>query len=168
MHLTVWWRPSTWPADVRWATVVMLVVAALGGAATDIGPWYASLQQPPWKPPDAWFGPVWMALYASTAWAGVRTWRRLPHDRARRVFLCSCLVNALLNIGWSVLYFTARRPDWALWEGLALWCSAAWVTWLMSRVDRLAVLLMLPHLAWLALAWALNWATVRLNPMIGA
>jgi len=165
--LTVWWRPKTWPADVRWAATLMVVVATVGGLATDVGPWYQSLAQPAWKPPDAWFGPVWSTLYVSTAWAGIRTWRRLPEGQTRRFFLAACLLNALLNILWSVLYFAARRPDWALIEAAVLWCSAAWVTYLMSRVDRVAVMLMLPHLTWLGLAWALNQATVSLNPIWG-
>jgi tryptophan-rich sensory protein len=38
----------------------------------------------------------------------------------------------------------------------------------MSRVDRLSGLLMLPLLLWLAVAWALNAATVRLNPPFSA
>jgi translocator protein len=36
-----------------------LAVAGLGMAVTDLGPWYAALQQPSWKPPDLWFGPAW-------------------------------------------------------------------------------------------------------------
>ncbi len=152
--------------DVRWAALIMVVVGVLGGLATDIGPWYRSLQQPDWKPPDWVFGPVWTTLYITTAWAGVRTWRRLPGPSARTGFLVACLVNALLNVLWSLLYFSLQRPDWALHEGIALWCSAAWVTSLMLRVDRRAAALMLPHLAWLAVAWFLNLSTVRLNPAL--
>ena len=55
------WQP------VAWAAAAALLVATLGGLATDIGPWYRSLQQPAWKPPDAWFGPAWTTIYALTA-----------------------------------------------------------------------------------------------------
>lgn len=144
----------------------MVLVALLGGWATDIGPWYYSLAQPPWKPPDWAFGVVWTTLYVTTAWAGVRAWRRLPLGSARTGFLAACLINGVLNVLWSVLYFTLQRPDFALYEGLALWCSAAWVTALMLRIDRLAAALMVPHLAWLGVAWALNLSTLRLNPAL--
>ena len=30
-----------------------LVVSSIGAWLTDIGPWYLSLKQPEWKPPDA-------------------------------------------------------------------------------------------------------------------
>jgi tryptophan-rich sensory protein len=100
----------------------------------------------------------------------VRTWRRFPAQvsPARSGFLLVCLLHALLNVLWSVLYFTLRRPDWALIEGVALWFTAAWAATLMLRVDRFSGLLMLPLLLWLGIAWALNAATVWLNPPFGA
>ena len=57
-----------------------------------------------------------------------------------------------------------RRPDLALGDIVAL-CAAVLATavafW---RVHRVAALLMLPYLAWLVFAAALNYAVVRLNP----
>ena len=145
----------------------MVSVALLGAWATDIGPWYLGLAQPGWKPPDWLFGPIWTTLYFTTGWAGVRTWRRLNPGPDQSAFILACLINAMLNVLWSAMYFALQRPDWALWEGAALWMSAAWVAALMLRVDRIAAWLMVPHLAWLGLAWVLNLATVRLNPMTG-
>ncbi len=162
------WLPWAWPVDVRWAVLLITGVALLGAWATEIGAWYLGLVQPPWKPPDWAFGPIWTALYVTTGWAGVRTWRRLEAGPDQSAFLLACLINAMLNVLWSTLYFTLRRPDWALWEGVALWLSAAWVATLMARVDRFSSFLMVPHLAWLGLAWALNLATVRLNPLTGS
>lgn len=146
------------------AVAVMVIVGSLGGLATDIGPWYAALRQPDWKPPDWLFGPMWMVIYGSTGWAGVRTWRRLGDSPSRGWFLMACGLNGTLNVLWSVLYFTFRRPDWALAEGVLLWLSAAWVTAQMLRVDRWSAALMVPHLVWLAVALLLNRATLILNP----
>ena len=33
------------------------IVATIGALVTDLGPWYTQLRMPPWKPPDALFGP---------------------------------------------------------------------------------------------------------------
>ena len=54
------------------AAFMAVLVAGVGGLATDLGPWYRGLTQPPWKPPDLVFGPVWTLLYALTAWACAR------------------------------------------------------------------------------------------------
>jgi len=54
-------RTSRWKA-VAAAASAALAVAVLGGISTDIGPWYRSLVEPPWKPPDALFGPAWAVI----------------------------------------------------------------------------------------------------------
>ena len=52
------------------AVVATLVVAGAGGLVTDIGPWYKGLRQPPWKPPDWAFGPIWTTIFIAAATAG--------------------------------------------------------------------------------------------------
>jgi tryptophan-rich sensory protein len=73
------------------------------------------------------------------------------------------VVNGLLNIGWTLLFFKLHRPDWALIEVVPLWLSIlalALVLWPMSAT---AGGLMLPYLAWVFFAGLLNRAVVQLN-----
>ncbi len=155
------WQP------VAWAAAAALLVATLGGLATDIGPWYRSLQQPAWKPPDAWFGPAWTTIYALTALAAVHAWRQAPDRAARERMLVVCALNAFLNVLWSLLFFRLQRPDWALAEVVALWLSILAMMWVLGRHSRLAVLLLVPYLAWVAFAATLNLAVVQLNAPFG-
>ena len=156
------WSPTRRRA-AAWALACTLAVAALGGWATDIGPWYLALRQPPWKPPDLWFGPIWTTIYALTATAAVRVWERLPSLRERRAWLAMLALNAALHIGWSVLFFTCRRPDWALPEAVLLWLSVALLMAAAVRRCGWSALMLLPYLAWVGLATVLNAAVVRLN-----
>ncbi len=152
----------------RWKPVLVaagaaLLVAALGGAATDVGPWYSGLRKPSWQPPDWLFAPAWTAIYALTALAGVRTWRATPDAASRNRVLLAYASNVLLNVLWSVLFFTLKRPDWALLEVVALWLSVALLIVVSGRRDRAAGWLLVPYLAWVAFAGVLNWSVVRLN-----
>lgn len=140
-----------------------LLVAALGGAATDIGPWYEALRKPAWQPPNWLFAPAWTAIYALTALAGVRAWQRTPDMAGRGRVLLAFALNALLNVGWSVLFFTLQRPDWALVEVVPLWLSVLLIIAVSGRRDRTAGWLLVPYLAWVAFAGVLNWSVVRLN-----
>lgn len=144
------------------AAIAALGVALLGGLSTDIGPWYAGLRQPPWKPPDAAFGPAWTLIFALTALAGVSAWRGASPQRRSAVLIVFAL-NAFLNVLWSLLFFRLRRPDWAFGEVLFLWSSILLMMVVCWRCSRTAVLLLLPYLAWVTFAATLNLEVVRLN-----
>lgn len=154
-------RPQTARA-VLVAALAALGVAVLGALSTDLGDWYAQLRQPPWKPPDAAFGPAWTLIYALTALAGVTAWRAAG-ERLRGAILIVFALNGFLNVAWSLLFFRLRRPDWAFAEVTFLWASILLMIVVCWRASRGAALLLLPYLAWVAFAAALNLEVVRLN-----
>jgi tryptophan-rich sensory protein len=141
-----------------------IVVAMIGLVMTDLGPWYANLKMPAWKPPDALFGPAWTLIFAAAALAGAYGWRALPQPAARFALCGYFAINALLNILWSALFFRLHRPDWALLEVGLLWLSIVLLMFTLWRGSRLATWLLLPYLLWVSYAAVLNLAVVRLNP----
>ena len=146
-----------------WAALGVIAIAGLGGLATDLGPWYRSLKQPSWQPPDAAFGPAWSVIYLLTAIAAVRVWLRAAAPRQRTQWLAALAANGAINVFWSWLFFKARRPDWALAEVVVLWLSIGLLIVLARRHDVIAALLLVPYLLWVAFAASLNLAVVRLN-----
>jgi benzodiazapine receptor len=144
------------------AFLVVFAVAGIGGAATDIGPWYFNLIKPAWQPPDWAFGPIWTLIYITTGIASVRAWR-LGDERQRSNFLLALLINCVLNVLWSVLFFKMQRPDVALIEVVVFWLSIVLLILLPLRYSPRSSLLMLPYLAWVSVAAYLNLTIVRLN-----
>lgn len=144
------------------AVVLAIATGVLGGLATEIGPWYFSLVKPAWQPPDWLFGPVWTTIYLLTGIAGVRAWR-LGDTLQRRRFLIALLANVALNILWSVIFFTLKRPDWALVEVVPLWLSVLLMIVLVRGYAPLSAALLVPYLVWVGFAAYLNWTIVKLN-----
>jgi tryptophan-rich sensory protein len=162
LHRARLWKP------VLVAAAAAIGVAVLGALMTDLGPWYLSLRQPAWKPPDWAFGPVWTTIFALAAAAGVIGWRRArtPVERERMLLLFA--INAFLNVFWSLLYFRLHRPDWALVEVPFLWLSVLALIVLFSGFARAAAWMLVPYLVWVTIASALNFETLRLNGPFGA
>ncbi len=155
-------KRSPWKT-VGVAAVAALLVGLLGGLSTDIGPWYRSLNEPSWKPPDIWFGPAWTCIYACAAIAGVFAWRRAPGKASREWMLVLFALNAFLNVLWSLLFFRLRRPDWALAEVGFLWLSIFVLIVYLGRFSRPSAWWLVPYIVWVSFAATLNYAVVHLN-----
>lgn len=146
-------------AAVAGATVILLI----GGLLTDLGPWYRNLKAPPWKPPDWLFAPIWTLIYALWVAAVYFAWKRTPSPTGRAWMIAALVLNGVLNVAWSVLFFKLHHPDWAAIELLLLWLSVLAIMVVLGRASRLAGLLLVPYLAWVSLAGLLNLSIVRLN-----
>ena len=140
-----------------------LCFAAAGTAAfVSTGGWYAALQKPLWNPPAWIFAPVWTLLYALMAVAAWLVWCR-GGWRFQRQALGLFLFQWLLNALWTPVFFGLHLTGLAAAEILLLWLALGATVVAFWRVRPLAGLLLLPYLAWVSFAAALNVAIWRLN-----
>lgn len=150
--------------------LVLFVALCLGvGAAgsaftqTSVDGWYAWLAKPSFNPPNEVFAPVWTTLYVMMAVAAWRVWRSSDSDTRRGPLMLFAL-QLLLNLGWSIVFFGLQKIGAAVATIFVLDVGVI-VTMLAFRaIDRIAGLLMVPYLAWVAFASVLNIALWRLNP----
>jgi translocator protein len=173
---------STRRRDVRTAVIGAalwaVMVAGIGGLATDLGPWYRQLQQPWWKPPDWAFGPAWTLIFTLAAVAGGRAWlgarqanqgnkvnqnNKVDQGAQRHRVVLAFVVNGVLNVAWSYLFFFLHRPDWALGQVGVLWLSIVALIIVTKPLDTWAPWLLLPYAVWVAYAASINAGVVWLN-----
>ncbi len=144
-----------------------LATAIAGGAMTRIDAWYTGLEKSSLNPPDWAFGPGWTIIFALAALSATIGWRDATTQRDRFLLVIFFFINAVLNIVWSAVFFTLRRPDWALAEVATLWISVAVIAVFLARFSRPASLLLLPYLGWVSFAAWLNYKVVTLNGPFG-
>ena len=149
------------------ATAMALCVAALGATITDLGPWYQALAKPGWNPPDVVFPMGWTLIYALITISGITAWRAAPTAAKAEWVIVLFALNGFLNITWSLIFFRLQRPDWAFTELVLLWLSILVMILYCGRFSRSAAALLVPYLAWVSFAGALNWAVVELNAPFG-
>lgn len=135
------------------------LLAALSGAFFRPGEWYERLAKPRWCPPDWLFGPAWAVLYLMIAIAGWLVWERAGLGVAIAVYLGHLLVNA----GWSAIFFGLRRIDWGLAWIVLLWFSILATILVFAPISTTAAALLVPYLAWVGFAAALNAAIWWMN-----
>ena len=161
----MWTGEFLWPLGITAAAAV--VVAIAGAVLTETGAWYDSLKKPSWKPPDWAFGPVWTTIFVFATISAALAWEAAATPAARTAILVLLLVNAVLNIAWSGIFFKLRRPDWALAEVALLWLSILSLILVLGASSALAGLLMVPYLVWVSIAAFLNLRIVQMNPPFG-
>ncbi len=155
------WRP-------RFVAIgAALLVAGLGATITQLGPWYRSLRQPSWAPPDIAFGPAWTLIFTLTAIAGLQAWRGARSRTEADTVLGLFALNGFLNLLWSLLFFRLHRPDWAAVEVVFLWTSIAVMIGVCRPLSPRAAWLLVPYLLWVSFAGVLNVTVVRLNAPFG-
>jgi tryptophan-rich sensory protein len=145
----------------RLAAFVLLVTGTgfLIGWLNIPGAWYATLNKPPFNPPDWVFAPVWTALFVLIGVAGFRTFSRQP--RGTEMILWT--LQMALNFTWSPIFFSLHRIDFALAVILALFFTILAFVWRQWRVDQTAALLFIPYAAWVGFAAVLNASLFLLN-----
>jgi len=148
---------------VGWLVATGIAAFAGSMASRRSEDFYAQIEQPSWAPPSDVFGPVWTVLYILMAIAAWLVWRvgGFAHARtALTLFLVQLVVNAL----WSWLFFAWRMGGAAFVDILLMWVLVAATIAAFWRHSRLAAALLLPYLAWITFAGALNFTVWQLNP----
>ncbi|MEP7339230.1 MAG: TspO/MBR family protein [Acidobacteriota bacterium] len=143
---------------------VCFLAAGIGSHLTtsSLDGWYAGLQKPPWNPPNWVFAPVWSALFLSMAIAAWLVWRKLGW-RGAAIPLALFVVQLVLNVTWSGLFFALHLPGAAFAELVVLWGAILATMIYFWRVTPAAGWLMAPYLAWVTFAGVLNWTLARMN-----
>jgi len=142
-------------------TLFLLACCAAGssGALFPPGAWYRGLDKPPWTPPDWVFPVAWTTLYLLIAGAAARIAVLPENGLAMAVFAVQIALNTL----WTPVFFGLRRLRGGFVVVTALWLSVAAMVATFGQLDRLAGLMLLPYLAWVSVAAALNYSVWRRN-----
>ena len=154
---------------LRWSLVCVPLVVLLGFVSGKLGgsgpdnPWFAALGKPDIYPPPATFGVVWSLLYVmmGLALAMVCAARGAA---GRRIAIAAFVVQLALNLAWTPLFFALHEITRALYLLFVLDVAVLITVVLFWRVRHGAALLLLPYLAWVCFATALNWQFLALNP----
>ena len=151
---------------IAFVTVPAIVIVGwLMGQVSDSGSgngWYDGLVKPAFQPAGWVFGTVWTALYVLLGLALAMIIAEPPSPR-RQTALTLFAVQLALNFAWSPIFFGRHMIEVGLVVILAMLLMATAAANLFRRIRPVAGWLMIPYLAWLCLATALNYETGRLN-----
>ncbi|PKL70674.1 MAG: TspO protein [Methanomicrobiales archaeon HGW-Methanomicrobiales-1] len=131
----------------------------MGGIST----WYVTLNRPWFSPPNYVFGPVWTVLYLlmgiSLYLVISQGWEKKPVKTGVTLFG----LQMVANLAWSFLFFGMQSPIAGLADIFLLLVLIIATIVAFYRVSKPAAMLLVPYLAWVCIATALNAGIVLLN-----
>jgi translocator protein len=145
------------------ASVVVCEGAGIVGSVFTISAipgWYATLQKPWFTPPNWLFAPVWLALYFLMGTALYLLWGKRPRSG---VALAAFGAQLVLNAGWSAVFFGAHELFYGFVVIAALWLAILATAAFSYRISKAAAALLIPYIAWVTIASALNYYVWVLN-----
>ena len=131
---------------------------------TAIPTWYATLEKPPFTPPNWLFAPAWITLYLLMGISAFIIWRRGLESRQIKVALIIFLIQLALNALWSVAFFGFQSPLYGIIVIVALWIAILFTILLFIKLSTTAGALLVPYILWVSFATALNLSIWVLNP----
>ena len=131
----------------------------------DANPWYATLTEPSFAPPNWVFGPVWTTLYLLIATSAYRIVMTTDHSFNKLLPLAVALwsLQLALNVIWTPIFSGAQNLEVAFYYIIALWASILAYILVSWRVERWAAIMMIPYLCWVSFASVLNYNYWQLN-----
>lgn len=153
-------------------TLVVILFVSLCLAAGFIGSvfttpyiptWYETLNKPSFNPPNWLFGPVWTTLYILMGIAASIVWAEKKKKDQRKKGLILFSIQLVLNVLWSIVFFTFQAPTAACVMVVALWIGIFLSIRAFMPISKQAAYLLLPYLAWVSFASILNFSIAWLN-----
>lgn len=146
------------------APLIVFLVAYLGSYITEANmSWYRTLTLPPNTPPGVFIGFVWSTIFLLVTLSIILFWMRAP--RGKRFVQVNMLfaVNAILNVGWTAVFFGMHSVNGAVWAAGILALSVLSLIIAIFPISRLSALLLVPYFGWVVFATTLAYRIAVLN-----
>lgn len=145
-------------------SLIILIIGFFSGFSTsnEIQTWYVTIIKPDFNPPNFIFGPVWTLLYILMGISLTLIASQKPSvDRTKAITIF--IIQFILNLCWSIIFFKMHEIGWALVEIVFMWVSILIMIVWFYRLQRTAALLQIPYLVWVSFASVLNGSIYFLN-----
>lgn len=144
--------------------LLIFLVSFLGGKITSSGMgWYKTLELPTWTPLGWVIGLVWTFIFILLALSIILFWNLQFRPSNFYWIIGLFVLNAILNILWSYLFFGQHLIGLAVVEAFALGLSVLALIILIRPFSNLSALLLLPYCMWVFFATYLTYSIWLLN-----
>jgi len=149
--------------------VISILVCQLAGligsifTSKSITTWYAMLNKPSFNPPNWIFAPVWTTLFILMGISLYLVCNSGIDTYEVKIAITIFVIQLMLNILWSIIFFGFHAPFYAFIEMIILWGAILITIFKFYNISPTAAYLLIPYILWVSFAAVLNFSLWHLN-----
>lgn len=137
--------------------LLVIITASASSYFADIGRvWYKTINLPNWTPPNSFMVIAWIIVFILTSISVLIIWNKFSKEKNFHLIIALFAMNALINVGWNILFFTQQQIGLAFFEAVLLMLNLILLIILIRKFSPFAAALLLPYSVWVFIATLLS------------
>jgi tryptophan-rich sensory protein len=142
----------------------VIITASAASYFADTGrSWYKTIILPDWTPSNAIMVIAWTIIFILTSISILIIWNKYFSKKNFSVVIGLFVINALLIVGWNILFFSHQMMGIAFFQAIVLILNLILLIILIWRFSPLAAYLLFPYTAWVIFSTVLTFNVWMLN-----
>lgn len=118
--------------------------------------WYKTINLPDWTPSGSVMVLAWTIIFVLSSLSLLILWNKHSSEKNFGVIISLFVLNAVLIVGWNVLFFSHQLMGLAFLQAVLLIANVFLLIILIWRFSPLAAYLLLPYSGWVLFSTVLT------------
>lgn len=142
----------------------VIITASAASYFADVGrAWYKTISLPHWTPSNTIMVIAWIVIFILTSLSVLIIWNKYSSEKNFGLVIALFVLNALLNVGWNILFFTQQQIGLAFFHAILLAANVVLLIALIWRFCPPAACLLFPYSLWVIFATFLTFNVWMMN-----
>jgi len=107
--------------------------------------WYKTINLPNWTPSGSVMVLAWTIIFVLSSLSLLILWNKHSSEKNFGVIIALFILNALLIVGWNILFFSHQQIGLAFFQAMLLVANLILLIFLIWRLSPLAAYLLVPY-----------------------
>lgn len=142
----------------------MIITASAASYFAETGrAWYKTINLPGWTPPGSLMVLAWTIIFVLSSISLLIIWNKHSSEKNFGVVITLFVVNALLIVGWNILFFSHQQLGLAFFQAMLLIINLFFMIFFTWRFSMVAAYLLIPYSLYLLFSTVLTFEVWLMN-----
>jgi len=125
--------------------------------------WYKTINLPDWTPSGSVMVLAWTIIFVLSSLSLLILWNKHSSEKYFGVIIALFVLNALLIVGWNILFFSHQQIGLAFFQAILLVANLILLIFLIWRLSPLAAYLLVPYSLYVLFSTVLTFNVWMIN-----